>query len=270
MNARARYLLSPWFTGALFLLICNDLWWKAAYSNTLTGKLSDFSGVLVLGLLFNFFSERNRSLNALFVIVFFTFWKSPLSEGLIVTWNSLGLFSIARVVDYSDLWALVLLPIVSHLPFPERTFRPAQLGVLLSCTAFALASTSRASSYRMTGWEYKSYRQVLSFRIQRTPEEFMKLAEQEFQLAAVPGDSVYFEGVRSPVWFFAYQGDADLPLIDSAEMIVLPHSEKILQVHVISAWLHPGQSALKIFRLKDLKMEYALRKIRTWEAQVQP
>lgn len=266
MNARARYLLSPWFTGALFLLICNDLWWKAAYSNALTGKLSDFSGVLVLGLLFNFFSERNRNLNALFVIVFFTFWKSPLSEGLIVTWNSLGLFPIDRVVDYSDLWAFIVLPIVSHLPFPERRFRPVSLTFLLGCSAFAFASTSRARP--ISEWQYAEYRQVLSFRIQRTPEQLLTLIQKDLELSPHHVDSVLFEGRRLPVIFLEFNGKPYETLIDSAEIIIIQHNPKTLQVHVINAWVHPEKSVLEVNRLRDSDYKYGVRKVRLWEASV--
>lgn len=266
MNERAKYLLSPWFIGSLLLLICNDLWWKAAYSNTLTGKLSDFSGVLVLGLLFNFFSERNRNLNALFVIVFFTFWKSPLSEGLIVTWNGFGLFPVERMVDYTDLWAFAMLPIVSHLPFPERKFRMVPLTALLACTAFAFASTSR--SERITGWEYNGIQDVLSFRFYGTQENLKN--ELEIVLGLYPNrvDTLLFESQRVESTLFVFDGEDQHRLIDSAEIIVLPHNASIIQVHVISAYLHPGQSVLEINRLNKIKHLYGVRKVKVWEASV--
>ena len=36
-------LSSPGFLVALAVLLANDLWWKAAFGNWLTGKLSDFA-----------------------------------------------------------------------------------------------------------------------------------------------------------------------------------------------------------------------------------
>ena len=41
-------LSSPGFLVALAVLLANDLWWKAAYDNWLTGKLSDFAGLFVV------------------------------------------------------------------------------------------------------------------------------------------------------------------------------------------------------------------------------
>ncbi|PUV24993.1 hypothetical protein DCO56_08585 [Sphingobacterium athyrii] len=62
MYERLKYLVSPLFIFVLFLLIINDFFLKAAFHNTFTGKLSDFSG-----LLFFPFSDPLSSLNKSYV-----------------------------------------------------------------------------------------------------------------------------------------------------------------------------------------------------------
>ncbi len=47
MYERLKYLVSPLFIFVLFLLIINDFFLKAAFHNTFTGKLSDFSGLFI-------------------------------------------------------------------------------------------------------------------------------------------------------------------------------------------------------------------------------
>src|SRR5690242_18360316 len=96
-------LSSPGFVIALAVLLANDLWWKAAYHNWLTGKLSDFAGLFVVVVLATAFRPARGRLIAVGTVVGFTFWKSPLSQPLIDGWNLLGPYPIARVVDHSDL-----------------------------------------------------------------------------------------------------------------------------------------------------------------------
>lgn len=47
---RAELLLNAIFLFALVILIVNDHYWKAVYGNILTGKLSDFAGLILLHL----------------------------------------------------------------------------------------------------------------------------------------------------------------------------------------------------------------------------
>jgi hypothetical protein len=105
-------LLHPFFLLNLFLLIANDHWWKHAYSNALTGKISDFAGLLVMAVCLVACCGFKKIYAVIFTALFFAWWKSPFSETVIA---SLGL---RRVIDYSDLAALTMLPIVFLLkPF---------------------------------------------------------------------------------------------------------------------------------------------------------
>lgn len=99
-------LLHPFFLVCLFLLIANDHWWKYEYANVLTGKISDFAGVFVMAVCLVACCRVSKNFAIIFTALFFCWWKSPLSEWLITT------FGLTRVVDYSDLSALSILPAI--------------------------------------------------------------------------------------------------------------------------------------------------------------
>ena len=107
MNTRQlQLLLHPFFILSLACLVLNDSYWKYAYHNSLTGKLSDFTGLFVITVfLFALFPKR-RSITCLSLVLFFIWWKSPFSQPVIDWLNSLFSISFARTVDYSDFLAL--------------------------------------------------------------------------------------------------------------------------------------------------------------------
>jgi hypothetical protein len=75
----------------------------------------------------------------------FVFWKSPLSQPLINAWNTIGPFTVARVVDWTDLLALLALPLALRYArsafrvVPPRIAQAAMLGV----TALTVTATSK-------------------------------------------------------------------------------------------------------------------------------
>jgi hypothetical protein len=108
---RASLLLNYVFIAGLLLLALNDHFLKDAFGNLLTGKLSDFAGVLILPIFLAYvFNTRSRGV-IVATVLFFTFWKSPLSQGLIDGINATGLVHYGRVVDYTDLLAFAVLPL---------------------------------------------------------------------------------------------------------------------------------------------------------------
>jgi hypothetical protein len=104
-------LQHPIFLFALLILVLNDAYLKWEFGNAITGKLSDFAGMIVLPIfLYVVFPKLKRHVLVLSAL-FFIFWKTPLSESFIQTFNYYSFFEIHRVVDFSDLWALLVLPI---------------------------------------------------------------------------------------------------------------------------------------------------------------
>lgn len=99
------FLTSRFFLIGLFLLIFNDHFLKYAYSSFLTGKLSDFAGLFVFPIFFSVFWYDKRKLIYVLTGIGFIFWKSFFSQPII------DFLNLSRVVDYSDLMALIILPI---------------------------------------------------------------------------------------------------------------------------------------------------------------
>ena len=115
MKARTTYLLHPAFIFSLLLLAINDWYLKGAYANMLTGKLSDIAGLIAFTLfLFHFFPGRKKAVLT-GVILFFAWWKSPLSSPVIFFLNGQWHIPVQRVIDYTDLLALLPLPLLLFL-----------------------------------------------------------------------------------------------------------------------------------------------------------
>ena len=143
-------ILITWpFLLSLVILLANDWWFKLAFPGVITGKLSDFAGVAIIGLLL-FASRLDRKL-IIYVLVsgIFFWWKSPFSETFINIFNELSPLGINRVIDYGDLIALTILPVCQYITehqsrFTIRSFESRKIiNPLLSLiTALAVMGTS--------------------------------------------------------------------------------------------------------------------------------
>ena len=114
LDASARLASLPFLT-AVAVLLLNDRVLKGAVGNWFTGKLSDFAGLFAFSFFWAaLFPSRRRPVFALTAIVF-VLWKTPLSDPALAAWNALGIWPLARVMDYSDWIALVALIPAYHL-----------------------------------------------------------------------------------------------------------------------------------------------------------
>jgi hypothetical protein len=147
-SQRLDLLTTPAFLTGLALLLLNDWVWKAEYGNWLTGKLSDFAGLFVFPIFWTAIFPKHKRLIFILVTVFFIFWKSPFSQILIDGWNGLGVWRIGRVVDYSDLLALSVLPLTFKFCNRSLLSSPLKLNPVLplAISVFAFAATSRADA----------------------------------------------------------------------------------------------------------------------------
>jgi uncharacterized protein YqcC (DUF446 family) len=136
INNPLKIFLSPFFIFSLFLLLLNDFFLKQQFHNFLTGKLSDFAGLFVFPLFFAAFFPKRKSAIYISTAIFFIFWKSPLSQSLIDFWNSVIYFKIWRVVDYTDLLALSVLPL-SYFYFETQTQKQKTFSISFAKRAFA-------------------------------------------------------------------------------------------------------------------------------------
>ncbi len=123
-NNQKFYILNYVFVIGLLILFLNDHYLKLEFSNWITGKISDFAGVLIAPMIISYFFPKNIKVNIFFVALFFLFWKSSFSQSFIDFYNRFAFISITRVVDYSDLLSLSVLPISYYfLKFIDRFSR---------------------------------------------------------------------------------------------------------------------------------------------------
>lgn len=108
---RHNLLLHPFFLFSLFLLMVNDISLKYEFHNGFTGKLSDFAGLFVFALFWLAILPRFKWQVITATALLFIWWKSPLSGSFIHAWNQAMPVTIARVIDYWDLTALIMLPV---------------------------------------------------------------------------------------------------------------------------------------------------------------
>jgi len=94
-------LCSKLFLLGLVILILNDHYFKLAYPNWFTGKVSDFAGLFILPIFLSTVSEKSIRSNYLVTALIFLVWKSPIIEPLIAAGKATGI-SFHRTVDYTD------------------------------------------------------------------------------------------------------------------------------------------------------------------------
>lgn len=155
MKTKKHYLLNYLFLSGILLLVVNDHYLKWTYSNWLTGKISDFAGLLVLPFFLSYLFPKRILPNVVGTGLFFIFWKSPFSQGAIEVYNEIAPIQIVRTVDYSDLTALVILPFsyffIRHLDrstfWHFHHFRPHPNWLLLPVLLVFMATSPPRSYY---------------------------------------------------------------------------------------------------------------------------
>ncbi|MDB5263407.1 MAG: hypothetical protein JWQ14_2690 [Adhaeribacter sp.] len=137
-TARVDILSRPFLLLALGLLLLNDFYLKYEYSNFLTGKLSDFAGLFFFPyFLSSLLVKSKRTIYTLTAFVFI-FWKSDFSQELIEWWQTIGI-GINRVVDHSDLIALLILPFsFKHFNEQLKTESNVHKALTISLTVVSL------------------------------------------------------------------------------------------------------------------------------------
>ncbi|MNJ95478.1 hypothetical protein D3C87_131900 [compost metagenome] len=110
ISNRLKPLTSLPFLICLALLMLNDFYLKEAFHNTFTGKLSDFCGLFIFSIFWSAFLPKRKL--AIFILtgLLFIYWKSSYSSTFIEFFSTY-IFPIQRVVDPTDLLALIVLPL---------------------------------------------------------------------------------------------------------------------------------------------------------------
>ncbi|MCW4468001.1 hypothetical protein OGH69_03405 [Flavobacterium sp. MFBS3-15] len=156
MTNRRHYIYNYAFITSLILLALNDHLLKGAFGNAITGKLSDFAGMVILPLLLVFVFPKLKNHVLWLSAILFAFWKSPLSTPLINWYNTFALIDIERVVDYTDLAAFAALPLPYFIINKEyskflqiENIRLSPIYLVIPCI-FLLMATSPPKSYYYT------------------------------------------------------------------------------------------------------------------------
>lgn len=147
MNNKARpdLLSAPLFITGLLCLLTNDFFFKYEFSNALTGKLSDIAGLFIFPYFFAAYRPKKAKIFYWATVILFFLWKSSLSQGFINLLNSYGV-GLGRVIDYTDLLALLILPI-SYNYFKTQLNKlfviKGTLSFIISCVSlFAFCATT--------------------------------------------------------------------------------------------------------------------------------
>lgn len=146
MNSKKfNVLTSFWFLTCLCILLLNDFFLKKIFHNWITGKLSDFVGLFVFSIFFSCFLKERKWIVYILTAILFIYWKSSFSSEIIDFWNTLKIFPIQRIVDYTDLIALSILP--SAYYYQKQAFKKLgrpffKYAVIIICV-FAFMATSR-------------------------------------------------------------------------------------------------------------------------------
>jgi hypothetical protein len=140
--------LTPIYLGAVAVLALNDHVLKQAAPGLVTGKLSDFAGLFAFAVFLSVAVRRHVPAIHVGIAVAFAAWKSPLSTPMIEAWNATMPLRIGRVVDYSDLLALSVLPLsIAYLRRQWWAIAPRALGTAavaaISLVVFAATSQMR-------------------------------------------------------------------------------------------------------------------------------
>lgn len=134
-------IVSKYFIISLILLLFNDFYLKDVFHNFLTGKLSDLSGLFIFPLFWYSIFKKKKLLIYWLTAVMFILWKSPIATNLILGWNDLNIYQISRIVDYSDFFALAVLPI-SYFYRPKSINYSFRISIRPEVTIFVLTAFS--------------------------------------------------------------------------------------------------------------------------------
>jgi hypothetical protein len=151
--SRLSWLTDPRFLAAVLLLLANDAVFKQVWPGWVTGKLSDVAGLFAWTFFWSaLLPNRFTAWVAVATGTGFVYWKSSAAETLITWWNVTAAVPIARVVDFTDLVALAVLPlavIAVRRARPIGTSRVLRVSAAI-CSVFAFAATSVI--YPVTVW----------------------------------------------------------------------------------------------------------------------
>lgn len=140
---KQREFTSIGFILSLVILLLNDFYLKSHYGNWLTGKLSDFTGLFIFPLFWTILFPKLKDKIYFVSAILFIYWKTVYSESLIEIINQYSIISLNRVVDLTDLLALLILPFsYSYQKNSNKKFISINPTFIIALTSFSFIATS--------------------------------------------------------------------------------------------------------------------------------
>jgi hypothetical protein len=245
-------LAHPVFLVSLLILLLNDFILKTVFHNYLTGKLSDFAGLLAFPFFWSvLFPKRTKEIH-IAVALFFVFWKSSFSEAFI------DFFGFYRVVDFSDNIALISILVSFWLLKQESVIYKVQpvflkLIFLLSCFFFVATTQKPRPETFEDGFRYLNLKNesdkkvviLVDFKFSENEIEFYKKQEikitiaklkqfiseygEEYKLVYKESDSIDIVKEVNDEWLLRQNNNVTDPLVlgkGAEQYIVLPLHNK--------------------------------------------
>jgi hypothetical protein len=171
------------FIICVIILFLNDHFFKYAFSNQITGKLSDIAGIIIIPLILTYIFPKIKTHSVWISALLFIFWKSPYSESIIKFYNNFALIPITRVVDYSDILVIAFLPTAYYLikninSFRFMTVNKIHPSFILFPASFILMATSPPPSfyYTFSRGNFRCYK--CHFTVNKTQDEIVEILKK--------------------------------------------------------------------------------------------
>lgn len=180
-------LLHPLFLINLTFLLLNDFYLKYEYHNWLTGKISDFTGIFVFAVFLIVLFPTHKKAVAIFCTLFFCWWKSALSNSFIDFFNSINI-PLNRIIDYTDLLALSVLPFVYKIKEPDYSATLLRSVAVYTMGTIALFSFCATSLPRHLMYDYDRENEITYYETFRT-----SLNEEQILEKLDPGKKIHLK-----------------------------------------------------------------------------
>lgn len=242
-------LQSKAFIYALVLVLLNDFILKYNFPCWLTGKLSDFAGLFVFAVFWMVFFPKKRNVIVWTTAILFTWWKSPLSQSLIEFWNEVMFYSIDRVIDYSDLLALLVLPFAITFCKSDSVARFRVSPVLTTLISFFVFCSTSAIKPKL--YEYPNP-QIFAFKFE---VDSSAVFEKEFYIGDFEKDSTGMMRYKNKDQLFFYQNN-----YRNEQLLIESISDSILLVKKLTEeyydeYVHMKSNAGKVRFLDRIKKQ---------------
>ena len=220
-------ITSPLFIVGVLILFINDFYLKQLYGNFLTGKLSDIAGLFVFPIFLTYFMPNHKTKIFITTALGFIFWKLPVADYFISTFNTFSFYQIQRTIDYTDYFTLLILPFSYFYNSKVKLLKnnvTIRVGILI-LSFFCFCST--AGTYgNIKLYEFPISREELRIALNKTFEKYPEIN--------LPEDAIYKNNANSTKCYIEYKNEIfvfGFDTIDNEEAIFNPNKSTLALVY---------------------------------------